>query len=219
MNEGIQRPFHGGRKLRLAVFISGSGRSLKNLLALAAAGSLQAQIVTVVSSSPDAGGLAYAREAGVPTRVFVRKEFATTEAYSDAVFGAARDAGADLVVMAGFLKHVFVPEDYRLKAINIHPSLIPAFSGHGFYGQRVHAAAIAHGVKVSGCTVHFVDDRFDHGPILSQRTVPVFPDDDPETLAARVFEQEVIALPAAVDALARGEVTVAGRVVRVDSDG
>lgn len=209
------RPFPGGRKLRLAVFISGGGRSLKNLLALSAEGKLQGEIVVVVSSSPDAGGLAFARNAGVPTHVFVRKEFATTEAYSDAVFGAARNAGAELVVMAGFLKHVLVPADYRLKTINIHPSLIPAFSGHGFYGHRVHAAAIDYGVKVSGCTVHFVDDRYDHGPIVSQRTVPVLPDDTPDALAARVFEQELIALPAAIDALARGEVTIEGRVVRV----
>lgn len=208
-------PFPGGRRLRLAVFISGGGRSLKNLLDRSAAGKLQADVAIVLSSSPEAGGLAYAREANVPSQSFVRKDFASTEDYSAALFGAAREAGADLIVMAGFLKHVLVPPDYRLKAINIHPSLVPAFSGHGFYGHRVHAAAIEYGVKVSGCTVHFVDDCFDHGPILSQRTVPVLPDDTPDMLAARVFEQELIALPEAIDALARGEVTIEGRVVRV----
>lgn len=205
------------RRLRLAVFISGGGRSLKNLLERSAAGSLSAEVAVVVSSSPDAGGLAYARDAGVPNCAIVRKNFASTEEYSAAIFGAARDAGAELVVMAGFLKHVLVPADFRLKTINIHPSLIPAFSGHGFYGHRVHAAAIEFGVKVSGCTVHFVDDRYDHGPILSQRTVPVLPDDTPDVLAARVFEQELIALPEAIEALARGEVSIEGRTVRVAS--
>lgn len=203
------------RRLKLAVFISGGGRSLKNLLEKSAAGTLRADVAVVVSSSPQAGGLNFARDANVPTHSFVRKDFASTEEYSAATFGAARDAGADLIVMAGFLKHVLVPPDYRLKTINIHPSLVPAFSGHGFYGHRVHAAAIEFGVKVSGCTVHFVDDRYDHGPILSQRTVPVLPDDTPDTLAARVFEQELIALPEAIDALARGEVRIDGRTVRI----
>ncbi|MEL6108415.1 MAG: formyltransferase family protein, partial [Planctomycetota bacterium] len=120
------------------------------------------------------------------------------DAYSNAMFQPVRDCGAKYVVMAGFLKHVLIPEDYADRVINIHPSLLPAFGGQGMYGHHVHSAAIERGVTISGCTVHFVDNEYDHGPILLQRACDVLPDDTPDTLAARVFEQECDALPEAL---------------------
>jgi folate-dependent phosphoribosylglycinamide formyltransferase PurN len=115
--------------------------------------------------------------------------------------------------MAGFLKHVPIPPDFENRVTNIHPALIPAFCGHGFYGRRVHEAVLQYGAKISGCTVHFVDNDYDHGPIILQRTVPVRGDDTPESLAARVFEQECIAYPEAINLIAAGRLRVEGRLV------
>jgi folate-dependent phosphoribosylglycinamide formyltransferase PurN len=117
--------------------------------------------------------------------------------------------------MAGFLQLITIPEDFQHRVMNIHPALIPAFSGKGFYGHHVHEAALAMGVKVSGCTVHFADNQYDHGPIILQRVVPVLDDDTPDTLAARVFEQESEAYPEAIRLFADGRLTVEGRRVRV----
>ena len=114
------------------------------------------------------------------------------------MFGPVRESGAKLVVMAGFLKHVLIPQDFDRRVINIHPSLLPAFGGAGMYGLRVHKAAIDRGVKISGCTVHYVDNEYDHGPIINQRAVDVLPNDTPEDLAAMVFEQECELLPDAI---------------------
>jgi phosphoribosylglycinamide formyltransferase 1 len=129
------------------------------------------------------------------------------------MFAPCRDAGVELVAMAGFLKHVLIPADFAGRVMNIHPALIPAFCGAGFYGERVHRAALEYGVKVSGCTVHFVDNHYDHGPIILQRTVPVHPDDTPQTLAARVFEQECQAYPEAIRLYAAGRLRIAGRLI------
>ena len=114
------------------------------------------------------------------------------------MFGPCRQVGADLVVMAGFLKHVRIPSDFEGRVINIHPSLLPSFGGPGMYGHRVHQAVIDRGVKISGCTVHYVDNVYDNGPIILQRSCEVRDDDTAETLAARVFKQECEALPQAI---------------------
>jgi phosphoribosylglycinamide formyltransferase-1 len=159
--------------------------------------------------------LRFASEAEIPWVVIERSAYSSTEHYSRVVFNACRDAGVDLVVMGGFLKHVLVPEDFVGRVMNIHPSLIPAFCGKGFYGHKVHAAAIDYGVKVSGCTVHWVDDHYDHGPIILQRTVEVLSDDTPEKLAARVFAEECEALPDAIRLVARGRLRLQGRRVVV----
>jgi folate-dependent phosphoribosylglycinamide formyltransferase PurN len=116
--------------------------------------------------------------------------------------------------MAGFLKHVLIPQDFVGRVMNIHPSLIPAFCGHNYFGRRVHQAALDYGVKFSGCTVHFVDNHYDHGPIILQRVVPVMDDDTPESLGARVFEQECQAYPEAIRLFAEGRLKVVGRRVR-----
>lgn len=200
--------------LPIAVFISGGGTTLRNLIAARDAGTLQVDFRLVISSSPSAAGLEIAERANVPSRVVRRQPFGDHAAgYSEAMFAPCRAAGCELVVMGGFLKHVLIPDDFAWRVINIHPALIPAFCGGGMYGRRVHAAAIDYGVKVSGCTVHFVDNHYDNGPIILQRTCPVADDDTPETLAARVFEQECQALPEAIRQFASGELKVDGRRV------
>lgn len=199
--------------LKTAVFLSGSGRTLQNLLDLP---DLPIQIALVVSSDPDAYGLTRARERGIPTKVEERKAFDSHAAYSQALFKACRDQGCELVLLAGFLKLLRpIPEDFQGKVLNIHPALIPAFCGKGYYGERVHRAVIESGVKVTGCTVHFVDDQYDHGPIVLQRVVEVLEDDDPHTLADRVFEAELQAYPEAIRLFAAGRLEIDGRKVRV----
>ncbi|MCA9238201.1 MAG: phosphoribosylglycinamide formyltransferase [Planctomycetales bacterium] len=207
------------RILKLAVLISGGGRTLKNLLDLAAAGELPIDVRLVVSSSAQAGGLEFARAANVDAAVFVRGKYDSDQAYGDAIFGACRDAGVDYVVMAGFLKLAPVPDDFAGRVLNIHPSLIPAFCGHGMYGHRVHQAVLDCGAKVTGVTVHFVDNQYDNGPIIWQQPVPVFDDDTADTLAARVFETEKEAYPHVLRLLAGGKIRLEGRRVRLSSRG
>lgn len=199
--------------LKLAVLISGAGRTLKNFLDLAAEGRLPIDLRLVISSSPAAGGLQFARDAGIPIEVIVRKEFDSPEAYGNAVFTACRLAAVDYVAMAGFLKLAPVPEDFAGRVVNIHPALIPAFCGHGMYGRRVHQAVLDCGAKVTGVTVHFVDNQYDAGPIIWQQPVPVFDDDTPDTLAARVFEAEKEAFPHVLRLLAAGNLRLDGRRV------
>ncbi|MCA9200340.1 MAG: phosphoribosylglycinamide formyltransferase [Planctomycetales bacterium] len=202
-------------KLPIAVLISGGGTTLKNLIQCHSAGKLDVDFRLVISSSEQAGGLAFASEASIPAVVLERKDFDSTDSYSRALFDHCRQAGVQLVVMGGFLKHVLVPDDFTNKVINIHPSLIPAFCGKGFYGRRVHQAALDYGAKLSGCTIHFVDNEYDHGPIISQHAVPVMLDDTAASLAARVFTTECEAYPQAIQAIAAGRVQVEGRTVRI----
>lgn len=202
-------------KIKVAVLISGSGRTLKNLLDLSLRGTLPIEIKLVVSSSPAAGGLAYAAADNVPTAIFERKSFKSADDYGDAIFGTCLEAGVDYVVMAGFLKLATVPNDFEHRVVNIHPSLIPAFCGHGMYGHHVHQAVLDFGAKVTGVTVHFVDNVYDNGPIIWQQPVPVFDDDTADTLAARVFETEKEAYPHVLRQLAAGNITIEGRRVRV----
>jgi phosphoribosylglycinamide formyltransferase-1 len=191
------------RHLRLAVLLSGSGRTLENLLERIDAGTLPAEVAVVVSSRPGVRGVKIAERAGVPVRL-TPPGGQPVEAWSDAVFAACRQARADLVVLAGFLHLVKIPSDFTGRVINIHPSLLPAFGGQGFHGMNVHRAVLERGCTVSGCTVHLVDDEYDHGRVLLQRTVPVLPDDSPESLAARVFAAECRTLPEAIRRIAAG---------------
>lgn len=207
------------KPLRIAVLLSGSGRTLANLLAKRAEGALPAEFVLVVSSHAGVRGLEIAAEAGIPSQTLLPKTFSSLEAYGQAVFDACRAAGAELVVMAGFIKYVPIPADFENRVVNIHPALIPAFCGHGYYGHRVHQAVLDYGAKISGCTVHFVDNEYDHGPIILQRVVPVCNDDTADSLAARVFEAERLAFPEALALIARGCVSVEGRRVRVRAAG
>ncbi len=202
--------------LAIAVLISGGGTTLRNLLERIAQGQLDVDVRLVVASSPDAGGLRFAAEASIPTATIVRKDFDSMAAFSSAIFDRCREAGVQLVVMGGFLKRVLIPPDFENRVVNIHPALIPSFCGEGYYGRRVHQAVLDYGAKVSGCTVHFVDNQFDHGPIILQRVVPVENGDTAETLAARVFQVECEAYPAALQLLAAGKVRAEGRRVVVE---
>jgi phosphoribosylglycinamide formyltransferase-1 len=183
--------------LRLAVLLSGSGRTLENLLDCIAAGGLPAAVEVVVASRGDVRGVEVARRAGLQTHVLPRGN-ASLAAWSDAIFDACRAVNADLVVMAGFLSLIAIPADFEGRVINIHPALLPAFGGKGFHGMHVHRAVLERGCTVSGCTVHLVDNEYDHGRILLQKSVPVLLDDTPESLAARVFAAECHALPEAI---------------------
>ena len=195
---GHTEPAGSVAPLSVAVFLSGGGRTLANLLRSRDEEGLPIDIRLVISSSETARGLSIAQDAGIETRVIQQRDFANPDDYREAMFEPCRRVGAEVVVMAGFLKHVLIPADFQDRVINIHPSLLPAFGGPGMYGQRVHQAAIDRGVQFSGCTVHLVDNHYDNGPILLQRICEVLPSDTAETLAAKVFELECDALPAAL---------------------
>ncbi len=203
--------------LRLAVLLSGNGTTLQNLLDRSAAGRLPAEVVLVVSNRFDAFGLERAERAGIPAAVVERSDCASRDEFGRRIFDLCRRARVDLVCLAGFLQFLPIPDDFAGRVMNIHPALIPAFCGKGFYGPRVHEAALEMGVKVSGCTVHFADNIYDHGPIILQRTVPVLDADTSETLAGRVFEQECEAYPEAIRLFAEGRLRIEGRRVRVSS--
>lgn len=199
------------RPLRLGVLISGGGTTLLNFVQLMNEGKLPVVIPIVIASQKNCKGVDRARAAGLAVEVLRPRDFAGVEAFSDAVFGILRIHGIELVALAGFLSLLNIPDDFLWRVINIHPSLIPAFCGHGFYGHHVHEAAVARGVKVSGCTVHFADNEYDHGPIVLQRTVNVPDGCSADDLAGLVFEQEKIAYPEAIRLLASGAVRISGR--------
>jgi len=206
----------GENRFPIAVLISGGGTTLKNLLTHINQHALSVEIVLVISSAQEAKGLDYAREAGIETQVIRLQDHASNEAFGDQIFQSCRDRGVQLVVMGGFLKFVPIPADFENRVINIHPGLIPAFCGKGYYGLRVHQAVLDYGAKISGCTVHFVDNQYDHGPIILQRVTEVRDDDTAESLQQRVFGLECQAFPEAIRLIAAGCVRVENRHVRID---
>ena len=195
--------------LKVAVLVSGGGTNLQAILDAVDAGRIRnAGVVSVISNNPKAYALERAKKHGVPAVCITRKECGSKEAFDKALLQALKDSGADLVVLAGCL--VVIPEiiiqEYRGRIINIHPSLIPSFCGTGYYGLKVHEAALERGVKVTGATVHFVDEGTDTGPILLQKAVEVKEGDTPEILQRRVMEEaEWELLPKAIDMLANPE--------------
>jgi phosphoribosylglycinamide formyltransferase-1 len=201
--------------LRLAILLSGNGRTLQNLLERIEQGQLAATVVCVISDRAAAYGLERARRAGIPALVVERKEGPSRAVFSQRILDHCRQARADLVCMAGFLQLLEISPDFTHRVLNIHPALIPAFCGKGFHGSRVHEAALEVGVKVTGCTVHFADNEYDHGPIILQRVVPVEDDDTPEQLADRVFQAECEAYPEAIRLVGEGRVEVRGRRARI----
>ena len=170
---------------------------MENFIRLSRSGELDIDVRLVLSSSAKAPALSKAKAASVQA-LHVSSKGTTAESYSKALFAAATRAGAESILLAGFLKRLIIPPAWEGRVLNIHPSLLPAFGGPGYYGHHVHAAALERGVKLSGCTVHLVDNQYDNGPILLQRSCPVLPGDDPDSLAARVFELELLAFPEAV---------------------
>jgi phosphoribosylglycinamide formyltransferase 1 len=201
--------------LRLAVFLSGSGRTLQNLLDRCADGRLPARVVLVISTKSDAYGLARAAAAGVPNAAIPRNQFEDRAAFSTTIFDHCRQAKVDLICLAGFLQLLDIPADFALRLLNIHPALLPAFGGLGMYGRHVHEAVLNYGAKVSGCTVHFADSQYDQGPIVLQRVVEVRDDDTADTLAERVFAAECEAYPEAIRLYAEGKLHLDGRRVRI----
>ena len=200
--------------LPVAVLLSGGGTTLQNLIDARAKLSLPIRIVQVIASKPGVFGIERAKNANLPVEVVSRQSFSDTAAYSERLFDVCRGAGARLVCLAGFLQLLRIPDEFTHRVMNIHPALLPAFGGKGMYGHRVHGAVLAYGAKVSGCTVHFADNEFDHGPVIVQRTVPVRDDDTADSLAARVFEQECVAYPEAIRLFAEGRLRVDGRLVK-----
>ena len=184
--------------IALAVLVSGSGRSLENLCERIDAGTLQARIALVLSNRADAYALERAKRRGIPTVVVDAEKRLDPESFSQAAFTAIEASGAQLVVLAGFLRLLPIPSAWEGRVLNIHPSLLPAFGGKGYYGDKVHNAVLQRGVQYTGCTVHYVTNEYDAGPILLQKVVQVRPNDDVHTLAARVFEAEQEALPEAI---------------------
>jgi phosphoribosylglycinamide formyltransferase 1 len=201
--------------VRLAVLLSGGGTTLENLFTRIEAGSLDASVRVVVATRPDAYGLERARRHGVEAVVLDRKAFKSTDAFSEALNAKLETYDIDLVCLAGFMVMWKMADRWLDRVMNIHPALIPAFCGKGFYGHFVHEAVLEYGAKISGCTVHFADRQYDNGPIIVQKAVPVLEDDTPDTLAARVFEQECEAYPEAIQRFAEGRLKVEGRRVRI----
>ena len=201
--------------LRVVVCVSGGGTNLQAILDRVADGTIKnTQIVRVISNNPKAYALERARSAGVEGICVSPKDYAEREAFHDALLAAVQEAEPDLVVLAGFL--VAIPpkmvEAFPSRIINIHPSLIPSFCGVGYYGLHVHEAALARGVKVTGATVHFVDEDMDSGQILLQKAVAVQENDTPEILQRRVMEEaEWELLPRTISLIAEGRVRVEGR--------
>lgn len=195
------------KPLRLAVLLSGSGTSLENLFEHIDAG-LPAEVVCVLSSKKSAYGLERAEQRGIPAIAVPRREHPDVAAFNDALHAALDRFEPDLVCLLGFLSPFELRGRYAGRALNVHPSLIPAFSGQGFYGHHVHEAVLERGVKLTGATVHFVSEGYDEGPILLQDTVAVLDDDTPDSLAARVQALERTLVPQAIRLIAEGRVEI-----------
>jgi len=200
--------------LKLAVLVSGAGRTLQNLLDQIQSGALPAQISLVIGSRPGLVGLQKATAANLPTCAVDRRNFSSVRDFSKQIFSLCDDAHVDLICLAGWLCLLDIPDRYTDRVMNIHPALLPDFGGQGMFGHHVHEAVLRAGCKISGCSVHFVDNQYDHGPIILQRVCPVLDDDTPDTLAARVFEEEKIAYPDAIRLFAEDRLRIiGGRVV------
>jgi len=204
-------------RLRIAVLLSGQGTSLENLLELSESGDLPAEIAVVIASKAKAGGLERARRRRIPAVAIPRRDHPDVDAFNDAIHAELARHEIDLIALLGFLSPFQTRGLWSGRVVNVHPALIPAFSGKGFYGHRVHEAVLESGVKVTGATVHFADDEYDHGPIILQEAVSVREDDTPESLAARVQETERRLLPEAIRLFAEGRLAVDGRRVRIKS--
>ena len=202
-------------KIRIAFLLSGSGTTLENLLHHIAMGIVPGEVVVVVADRPDTKGIERAKKHGIATAVVDAKAWRDPVAFEQAISDALRPHAPDLVVMGGFLRRWRPPPELRGRVLNVHPALLPAFGGKGFYGERVQQAVLDSGVKVTGCTVHFVDDEYDQGPIVAQAAVVVQSDDTLETLTQRVQEAERQLYPACVRLFAQGRLAVEGRRVRI----
>jgi phosphoribosylglycinamide formyltransferase-1 len=204
-------------RLRIGVLLSGSGTSLENLCERIDADGLPAEVVVVIASRARAFGLERARKHGIPAVAVPRAEHPDVGDFNDRIHAALTEHAADFVALLGFLSPFETRGRYDGRCINVHPALIPAFCGKGFYGQRVHEAVLESGTKLTGATVHFVDPQYDSGPIILQEAVPVLDDDTPESLAQRVQAAERRLVPEAIRLFAESRLTIEGRRVRIKS--
>lgn len=206
----IDKKSKQGKKVRLGVLISGGGRTMVNIQKEIDSGNLNAQIAVVICSRSKIKGVERAKELGFEPVIVRTKDFADVESFSARLYEVLKEAGADLVIQAGWLCLWQIPVEYENRVMNIHPALLPSFGGQGMWGHHVHEAVLAKGCKVSGCTVHFCTNEYDMGPIIVQRCCEVKDDDDADSLAARVFEQECIAYPEAIRLFSEGRIKVRG---------
>ncbi len=209
--------------LKLSVLVSGGGSNLQAIIDRFHAserGRRLARVCLVISDKETAYGLERAAGAGIDTMVIRPADFSSSHEFGEKLIEAFKRYEIDYIVLAGYLKMIppNVIKSYRNRMINIHPALLPLFGGKGMYGIRVHKAVLESGMKVSGATIHFVDEEYDHGPIIAQQTVPVLSSDTPESLAARVLEVEHVLLPWTIEQIAEGRVSVEGRIVSVAVD-
>lgn len=198
--------------MNIAVFASGRGSNVQALLSAIRQGELPARICVVISNNSRAGAMELARSQEIPAYHLSQKQFPSEEAFVAAVTRVLQEHGADILVLAGYMKKLppALIARYRNKIFNVHPALLPAFGGVGMYGMHVHEAVLRSGAKITGATVHLVDEEYDHGPILMQRAVEVDPDDTPESLAAKVLRIEHTIYPLALKAFAEGRVRIQG---------
>ncbi|HNX93661.1 MAG TPA: phosphoribosylglycinamide formyltransferase [Holophaga sp.] len=183
---------------RIAFFISGTGGNALNLLRACRDGCVPADPALAISSSSKALGVERLRSERLPVDIILRSAFDDDEAFSTACFASVEAAKIDVICLCGWLKRLVIPSSWEGRILNIHPSLLPQFGGSGMYGMHVHRAVLDAGESISGCTVHLVDNQFDHGRILAQAQVPVMPDDSPEGLQKRIYEQEMRLYPQAL---------------------
>jgi phosphoribosylglycinamide formyltransferase-1 len=205
------------KPVRLGVLISGGGTTLLNILEYVKQGRLNAKVAVVISSRSTVAGVERAKNAGLDVKIVRKKDYSDIDEFSKRLEDELAAANVDLVVQGGWLCLWKIPDRYENRVMNIHPALLPSFGGQGMWGHHVHEAVLKAGCKISGCTVHFCTNEYDKGPIIVQRACQVKDDDTPDTLAARVFEQECIAYPQAIGLFAEGKLLVQNGVVRVKS--
>lgn len=208
------------KKIRVIALLSGGGTTLQNIIDLSETGALPVEVVHVIASRSDAYGLERAKKHNIPATLVASKEYRRAgrtdwDAMSARLDEIILPLNPDLICFCGFMCFYKIPASLQGKVMNVHPALIPAFCGQGMCGHAVHEAAVANGVKVSGCTVHFVTNEYDAGPIIVQRVCPVYDTDNPDTLAERVMAQERIAYPQAIRLFAEGRLTIEGNRVRI----
>jgi formyltetrahydrofolate-dependent phosphoribosylglycinamide formyltransferase len=203
------------RPIRLAVFFSGGGSTLQNLVDRIGEGKLNARIEWTLASRSHASGIEKSRRAGIECHVLPRKDFDSSADYSAAINKILKSQPVDLIILAGFMSLYRYPPDYAGRVLNVHPALLPAFGGKGMYGHHVHEAVLASGAKETGATVHIVDEEYDRGPIVLQESIPVLEGDTPESLADRVQALERKLYPQAIQLFAEGRLQIEKGRVRI----
>ena len=205
--------------MNIAVFASGRGSNFQAILTAIDAGLIPARVVVLISNKSDAGAIGIAQAHAIPTHHFSQKIFSSEKKFADAMLEVLEENHVEFIALAGYLKKIPAEliRQYRNRIVNIHPALLPSFGGEGMYGHHVHEAVIASGEKISGATVHLVDEEYDRGAIVLQKTVAVAPDDTPDSLAAKVLKIEHEIFPLALKAFAEGRVRIEGRKAWITS--